>query len=266
MKQEIRQLLGNTTVVGRDILYFEELDSTNTYAKELALTDTPEGTAVIADCQTAGRGRMNRNFQSPKGKGLYLTVLLRPQLPPESLAQVTALAGIAVCGAVERVCGVRPGLKWPNDPVLDGKKVCGILTELVTDGSGGLCLIVGIGINVAQRREDFTPEVAEMAASLEMILKKPVSRPALAAALLEEMDRAYEALKQGDLEKYRACYRRDCVNLGRPVRLLGPDGQEEARAVEIDQDFGLVVRTPDGTEKTVRSGEVSVRGLYGYTE
>ena len=125
---------------------------------------------------------------------------------------------------------------------------------------------VTTGINVAQRLEDFTPEVAEMAASLEMILEKPVSRPALAAALLEELDRSYEALKQGDLEEYRTCYRRDCVNLGRPVRLMGPGGQEEARAVDIDRDFGLVVRTPDGAEKTIRSGEVSVRGLYGYAE
>lgn len=266
MEQEIWRLLENTTVMGRNIMYFEELGSTNTYAKELALTDTPEGTAVIADCQTAGRGRMDRSFQSPKGKGLYLTVLLRPQLPPERLAQVTALAGIAVCNAVERVCGARPGLKWPNDPVLGGKKVCGILSELVTDGKGGLCLVVGIGINVAQRREDFTPEVAEMAASLEMILEKPVSRPAVAAALLEELDRAYEALKRGDLEDYRTRYRRDCVNLGRPVRLMGPGGSEEAEAVDIDWDFGLVVRTPDGGEKTVRSGEVSVRGLYGYAE
>ena len=266
MEQEIRRLLGDTAVMGRNILYFEELGSTNTYVKELALTDAQEGTVVIADCQTAGRGRMDRSFQSPKGKGLYLTVLLRPQLPPERLAQVTALAGMAVCGAVKRVCGVRPGLKWPNDPVLNGKKVCGILTELVTDGKGGLCLVVGIGINVAQRLEDFTPEVAEMAASLEMILEKPVSRPALAAALLEELDRSYEALKQGDLEEYRTCYRRDCVNLGRPVRLMGPGGQEEARAVDIDRDFGLVVRTPDGAEKTIRSGEVSVRGLYGYAE
>ena len=266
MEQEIRRLLGDTAVMGRNILYFEELGSTNTYVKELALTDAQEGTVVIADCQTAGRGRMDRSFQSPKGKGLYLTVLLRPQLPPERLAQVTALAGMAVCGAVERVCSVRPGLKWPNDPVLNGKKVCGILTELVTDGKGGLCLVVGIGINVAQRLEDFTPEVAEMAASLEMILEKPVSRPALAAALLEELDRSYEALKQGDLEEYRTCYRRDCVNLGRPVRPMGPGGQQEARAVDIDRDFGLVVRTPDGVEKTIRSGEVSVRGLYGYAE
>lgn len=266
MEQEIRRLLGNTSVIGRDILYFEELGSTNTYAKELALTDAPAGTVVIADCQTAGRGRMNRSFQSPKGKGLYLTVLLRPQLPPERLAQMTVLAGIAVCGAVERICGVRPGLKWPNDPVLGGKKVCGILAELVTDDSGRLCLVVGIGINVAQRREDFTPEVAEMAASLEMILGKPVSRPALAAALLEELDRAYGALECGDLAEYRARCRQDCVNLGKPVRLMGPDGPEEAEAVDIDRDFGLVVRTPDGKEKAVRSGEVSVRGLYGYAE
>lgn len=266
MEQEIRRLMGPTAFVGREILYFDELDSTNTYAKQLALAGAAGGTVVIADCQTAGRGRMNRSFQSPKGKGLYLTVLLRPELPPERLAPVTALAGVAVCDAVERVCGVCPGLKWPNDPVLDNRKVCGILTELVPDGKGGLCLILGIGINVAQRPEDFTPEVAEMAASLEMALGRPVSRPALAAALLEALDRACTALERGDVTEYRARYRRNCVNLGRPVRLLGPGGPEEAVAVDVDADFGLVVRTPDGAEKTVRSGEVSVRGLYGYAE
>lgn len=266
MEQEIRRLMGDMAVVGREILYFDELDSTNTYAKRLALEGAAGGTVVIADCQTAGRGRMNRSFQSPKGKGLYLTVLLRPKLPPERLAQVTALAGVAVCGAVERTCGVRPGLKWPNDPVLGNRKVCGILTELVPDGKDGLCLGLGIGINVAQRLEDFTPEVAEMATSLELALGKPVSRPALAAALVEELDRVYAALENDTLAEYRARYRRDCVNLGRPVRLMGPGGPEEATAVDIDADFGLVVRTPDGGEKTVQSGEVSVRGLYGYAE
>ena len=125
-------------VIGCEIRRFDCLDSTNTYLKREALAGARDGTVAIADYQTAGRGRRERSFQSPAGKGIYLSVLLRPRLPPERLLLVTALAGVAVCEAVERVCGIRPGLKWPNDPVLGNRKLCGILTELVTDPERGL--------------------------------------------------------------------------------------------------------------------------------
>jgi len=262
MEQEIRALLGPARTVGRELIWLEEVDSTNTYAKELAARGGADGTVVMADCQTAGRGRRERTFQSPRGKGLYLTVLLRPQLPPERLLPVTALAGVAVCAAVERVCGLRPGLKWPNDPVLGGRKLCGILTELTGEGA----LVLGIGVNVAQRAEDFTPDVAAMATSLERELGRPVSRAALAAALIRELDRMYADLRAGDLTAYLSAYRRDCVNLGRQVQLIGPAGRETVTAVGIDDDFGLTVRNGAGETWTVRSGEVSVRGLYGYIE
>ena len=267
---EIRSFLGETAVVGRELRCFAELDSTNNYAKTLAQTGAPDGTAVIADSQTAGRGRMDRSFQSPKGQGIYLSVLLRPALPPDQLPPVTALAGVAVCGAVERVCGLRPGLKWPNDPVLEGKKLCGILTEMSLEAETGRVqsLVLGIGINVGQRPEDFSPEVREVATSLGQVLGRAVSRPRLAAALLEELDRAYAALLAGDLSEYREIYRRDCVNLGKTVQLIpfGGGARETARALDVDGEFSLVVRGEDGRERTVRSGEVSVRGLWGYTE
>lgn len=265
---EIRSFLGPTAIVGRELRCFEELDSTNNYLK--ALTGAPDGLAVTAECQTAGRGRMDRSFQSPKGAGVYLSVLLRPELPPDRLPSMTALAGVAVCAAVERLCGVRPGLKWPNDPVLNGKKLCGILTEASLEAETGRLqsMVVGVGVNVAQKPEDFSPEVREMAASLLQVLGRPVSRPRLAAALLEELDKAYAALLAGDLSAYLAAYRRDCVNLGRTVRLIpfGGGERETAQAVDIDGDFSLIVRGADGEERTVRSGEVSVRGLWGYTE
>ena len=227
-----------------------------------------DGTVVVADCQTAGRGRMNRSFQSPRGKGVFLTVLLRPDLPVERLLPVTAMAGVAVCRAVERLCGVRQGLKWPNDPVLNGKKVCGILTEMSMEAETGRLqyLVAGIGVNVHQTEEDFTPEVAVLATSLSRELGRPVSRPALAAALIEEADRMYWALETGDLAPYLSAYRQSCVNLGRTVQLLSGGRRETAEALDIDEDFGLVVRLPDGRTRTVRSGEVSVRGLYGYAE
>ena len=265
-EEMIRAMLPPVRTVGREVRCFPELDSTNTYVKEIACGGAPEGVVVIADCQTAGRGRMNRSFQSPRGKGLYLTALLRPELPPERLLPVTALAGVAVCDAVEETCGVRPGLKWPNDPVLSGRKLCGILTELGTDPAGGLFLAVGIGINVGQTAEDFGPELAEVAGSLAMA-GYSVSRPALAAALIAALDRLYGDLCRGDLSDCLTAYRRDCVNLGKTVQLLRPDGtRRQAEAIGIDDAFGLTVRYPEGGTETVRTGEVSVRGLYGYVE
>ena len=182
---------------------------------------------------------------------------------------MTALAGVAVCRAAERMCGVKAGLKWPNDPVLNGKKLCGILTEMSLEAETGRLqyLVVGIGINVVQAPEDFPPDVRKIATSLQQELGHPVSRPALAAALIEELDQLYAALLAGDLSSYLEAYRSRCVNLGKTVQLLTPDGEREiAQAVDVDDQFGLVVRTPEGVEKAIRSGEVSVRGLYGYVE
>lgn len=267
---EIRNALGEWTgTVGRRLCCLDTVDSTNTYAKQLALSGGEDGTVVTADCQTAGRGRMDRSFQSPAGKGIYLTALLRPGLPPERLLPVTALAGVAVCRAVEDTCGLRPLLKWPNDPVLDGRKVCGILTEMGMEAETGRVqyVAVGIGVNVSQTEEDFPPGLRGMAVSLAAALGGPVSRPALAAALIRELDSLYGALRSGDLSAYLAAYRSRCVNLGRTVQLLTPDGgRETARALDVDEQFGLVVAGEDGKVRTVRSGEVSVRGLYGYAE
>jgi len=265
---EVRSFLGTTNTVGSRLLCFDTIDSTNTYARQTALEGAEDGTVVIADSQTAGRGRMGRSFQSPRGKGIYLSVLFRPDLPPERMMSVTALAGLAVCGAVERVCGVRPGLKWPNDPVLGNRKLCGVLTEMALEGETGRVrhLVVGVGINVHHGQNDFQDEVAQIATSLRMELGKPVSRPHLAAVLLEELDRMYQALLSGDLTEQLAAYRKDCVNLGKQVQLIGGEERETVTAVDVDENFGLVVRTADGTERTVRSGEVSVRGLYGYVE
>ena len=264
---EIRNFLQETRTVGRVLGgMIRACEKRKVPLSELE--GAADGTVVVANCQTAGRGRMDRSFQSPRDKGIYLTVLLRPDLPTERLIPVTALAGVAVCEAVEQVCGVRPGLKWPNDPVLGNKKLCGILTEMSLEAETGRLqyLVVGIGVNVLHEAVDFSPEVAEIATSLQMQLGHPVSRPALAAAMIEGLDRLYTALKTGNLSAYLAAYRRDCVNLGKTVQLLGTQGRETVTAVGIDDEFGLVVRAADGTEKTVRSGEVSVRGMYGYLE
>ena len=249
-----------------DLRCLEEVDSTNSYLKREALAGAPHGTVVVANCQTAGRGRMTRSFQSPPGKGVYLSILLRPQLPPEELLGVTGMTAVAVCAAVEKTAGVRPQIKWTNDLVLNGRKICGILTEMALEGESGLTqsLVIGAGVNVGHTDADFGPEVAKMATSLAQE-GYAVSRSALAAAMIEEFNRLGEALG-GDIGPWVDAYRRDCVTLGKPVRLLWTGGQTQADALDIDSQFGLIVRFPEGGEQIVRTGEVSVRGLYGYVE
>ena len=249
-----------------DLRCLEEVDSTNSYLKREALSGAPHGTVAVANGQSAGRGRMTRSFQSPPGKGVYLSILLRPHLPPMDLMGVTGMTAVAVCGAVERAAGVRPGIKWTNDLVLNGRKICGILTEMALETESGLTqsLVIGAGVNVSHTPEDFGPEVSRMATSLAQEGYR-VSRSALAAAMIEEFNRLGEALG-GDASHWVDAYRRDCVTLGRPVRLLWTDRQVRGEALDIDEQFGLVVRLEDGSETTVRTGEVSVRGLYGYTE
>ena len=254
----------DTKTVGRRILCFDALDSTNTYAKKAAQEGAADGLVVIAAEQTGGRGRLGRAFHSPK-KGLYLTALLRPDLPGAAVMPVTALAAVAATAAVERTCGLRPGIKWTNDLVLGGRKLAGILTELGLEGESGRVqyIAVGVGVNVNEDAADFPPELAPIATSLALETGAPVSRLALAAALIEELDKAYAALG-GDLGVYRRAYRENCVTLGREVRILGGGAERRGLAEDVDEDFGLIVRRTDGARETVRSGEVSVRGLYGY--
>ena len=255
----------DTKVVGSIVRCFEAIDSTNTYAKIAAAEPDNNGLVVIADQQTGGRGRCGRSFESPAGLGLYLSALLKPKANPADVIPVTAMAAVAVCNAVERVCGIRPGIKWTNDIILNGKKLAGILTEMGIEGESGQLqyVVVGIGLNVNHQSGDFTPEIEKMATSLALETGKPVRRLALACALVEELDRVYADIG-GDRTPYLAAYRRDCVTLGKEVRIIGSGQERTGVALDIDESFGLRVRTADGTEELVQSGEVSVRGLYGY--
>ena len=176
----------------------------------------------------------------------------------------SALAATAVRRAIRRSCGLSCGIKWPNDLVLSGRKVCGILAEALPGPEGSLWVVVGIGINVCQRREDFLPELRETAASLSMIAGAEIDRAALETAFLEELEALRRELPQETAER-RQEYGAACLNLGRRVRVLRPGGEREALAVSLTPDYGLAVRYDDGTEEVLRSGEVSVRGLYGYT-
>jgi len=266
---EIRACLGETKRVGRVLTCFDRIDSTNAYLKRAAAeTNAPDGAVAVADEQTGGRGRRGRSFLSPAGKGVYLSVLLRPALEPERLLPLTGFVAVAMCAAVERAAGVRPGIKWTNDLVLNGRKLCGILTELSVEGESGALqyVVVGIGVNVAHTREDFAGELERIATSLTAETGKRVSRAALAAAMIEELDALYDALLRGDTQAYLDAYRRDCLTIGREVQLLWQDAHERVRAVGVDDRLGLEVVRADGSRDIIRTGEVSVRGLYGYIE
>ena len=265
-EQGIRACLQKVNTVGGRIDCFASIDSTNAYLKRIAADGAPDGTVAVAAEQTAGRGRRGRVFQSAAGKGVYLSVLLRPQPTPEQLMPLTGLCAVAMCDAVERVGLVRPRIKWTNDLLLNGKKLGGILTELGMENGTISYVIIGIGINVSQQKEDFEGEVADLATSLERELGREVSKNELAAAMIAALDTLYDDLKRGSTAEYVERYRRDCVTLGKEVQLLWQDVREKVFALDVDEQFGLVVRRENGTIETVRTGEVSVRGLYGYVK
>lgn len=240
---------------------YETVDSTNTVCRTLAREGAPDGTAVLACRQTAGRGRMGRGFESPAGLGLYLSMLWRPVTSPEGLLPLTAMAAASAVLAIRRVTGADIRIKWPNDLVLRGKKLAGILTEASLSGGGVEHVVIGIGVNLRQTASDFSPEVAKTATSLaaEGITAEDA---ALETALIDALRQAFRHLCAP--ETFLDDYRRLCLNPGHPVRLL-PSG-ETVTALDIDSSYGLVVRHGDGAVQTLRCGEVSVRGLYGYTD
>jgi len=248
----------------RDTLYwYDTIDSTNTRAKQMAREGAPHGTVLIAGHQTGGRGRMGRTFQSPEGQGVYLSVILRPNCEPSKLMHLTCAAGVAITEAVEAVSGVRPQVKWINDLVVDGKKLGGILTEMSVDKGIVEYAVIGIGINCLQKARDFSPEIANLATSLSMTAEKIVPPEKLAAAMvtvLWKMNAVLFTHKAELMERYR----KSCVTLGKEIQVIRGDTVLPGTAIDMDDDGGLLVKYSDGTTQFVTSGEVSVRGMYGY--
>ena len=250
--------------VGGRVICLDRVDSTNNECRRQAALGAEDGLVVIAGEQSGGKGRRGRSFQSLPGKGLYLSALLRPDVPTHQVSQLTAWVAVAVCRAVEGLTGLPGQIKWVNDVLLGGKKLCGILCEMGLDDDGRLDhVVVGIGVNVSQTPEDFGPQLSPIATSLAQHMPSPPRRGQVASALMEELS----VLRQGFPHRrgsYLEEYRRRCVTLGRDVLLIRGEEQRSAFALDVNEDFSLRVRLPDGSEEDVFSGEASVRGLEGY--
>ena len=259
MKEQLFTLLPKEHPWYQNIYWFDTIDSTNTEAKKMAQNGAPHGTVLIADRQTGGRGRMGRSFSSPGGKGIYMSVILRPGCRAVELMHLTCAVGVCMCDAVDSVSGFRPQINWINDLIACGKKLGGILTELsLVPGTDTVDFaIVGVGINCLQTLEDFPEELQDIAISLSSVAE-PVERAELAAAMICNFG-AMDHLLLTQKEGLMACYRRDCCTLGQDIYLIRNEMRIPCRALDVDNDGGLSVIFPDGTTEIVTSGEVSTR-------
>ena len=244
--------------------FLPETGSTNLLLDKMAKEGAPHGTVVMADRQTDGRGRMGRSFLSPGGVGVYMSILLRPVCGPQQLMHLTCAAAVAMCDAVEAATGYRPGIKWTNDLVINRRKIAGILTKLALSASGTIdYAIVGIGINCCQELADFPESLQATAGSLHTALNAPISRPQVAAAMMESLWHMDQDLLSSQGEMLRQ-YRADCITIGQDISLVRGSEIRHGKALDVDSSGALVVQFSDGSIQAVSSGEVSVRGMYGY--
>ena len=263
MKNELLSCLPASFPWRGNIHHFDTIDSTNTRAKEMAAAGAPHGTVLIADSQTGGRGRLGRSFHSPAGSGIYLSVILRPNCPARELMHLTCAVAVAAADGIEAATNLRPGIKWTNDLVVAQKKLGGILTELSVNQAGMVeYAVVGIGINCGQAAGDFPPEIENIATSLRLCTGKQIDRAQVTAQIILALDATFHQLQNADAILAR--YRKDCMTIGREISLVRGDEIRHGKALDVDIQGALVVEFSDGHTENVASGEVSVRGMYGY--
>lgn len=246
---------------GRTIEYRESVGSTNELAKQMARAGAPEGLLVIADEQTAGKGRLGRAWATPRGSALAISLLLRPDLPPYHAPRITLAAAVAVCEAVREVTGLQAGIKWPNDLQIGGRKFCGILTEMEAEIDRVAFVVLGIGLNVHLAQEEMDPAFRESATSLAMEGAAGVRRAALVQATMARLEPICQDLTGGRFDRVLDRWRALSVTLGSPVRVLNLSGEThlEGTAEAVDEEGALLVRDGAGQLQRVVSGEVSLR-------
>jgi len=258
LPSEIGPLL-RTEWMGKKVHYFNSIDSTNSTAYQLALNGAEEGEVVIGESQEKGRGRLGRQWVSPPFLNLYLSVVLRPKIPPHQASLITFMAAVAAAETIERHSGLTPSIKWPNDLLLGKKKVAGLLNEIHSETDRIHFVILGMGVNLNMDTKEFPKEIRTKATSLKEERGQPVSRKAFAALLLEELERWYEIfLKEGGAPVLKAWRDRAQIR-GKKVRVTSFDEVLIGRAIDVDSDGALILETRDGERKRIVAGDVEYK-------
>jgi BirA family biotin operon repressor/biotin-[acetyl-CoA-carboxylase] ligase len=250
--------LGKTKVIGRDIRVFEQTTSTNDVIEKLARDGVKEGAVVFAESQTSGRGRLGRKWISPERKGLWFSILLRPDLRPQETTQLTVASATALRRAIQSETGLKPDIKWPNDILVGGKKVAGILTELSAELDRVKQIILGIGVDVNLGANEFPAELRRLATSLKIESGRAISRPELAAAVLRELDFDYARICAGKFTAVADEWQAHCATIGREVTIQIGERRIRGRAESLDDDGALLVRTEHGHLERITGGDVTM--------
>ena len=242
------------------VLVLDTTDSTNKLLREMAFHGAVQGQVVIANEQTMGRGRMGRSFFSPKDKGIYFSYLLKPDTAPKDAVTLTAWTAVSVVRAISKVSGFTPGIKWVNDLVSNGRKLCGILTEMSIESETGRIdsIIIGIGININNESSDFSDDIKDIATSIFLESGKKISRAELACATIQEMDKLASSWPDGR-DEYLEAYRKYDITSGRDVNIISGGNIRPAKAISINDDFSLKIQNSEGKTEDLSSGEVSLR-------
>jgi BirA family biotin operon repressor/biotin-[acetyl-CoA-carboxylase] ligase len=248
--------LGKTKVIGRDIRVFEQTTSTNDVIEKLARDGVKEGVVVFAESQTRGRGRLGRKWISPAHKGLWFSILLRPDLRPQETTQLTVASATALRRAIQSETGLKPEIKWPNDILIGGKKVAGILTELSAELDKVRYVILGIGIDVNLDAGEFPVELKKIATSLKIETGETISRAELAVAILRELDFDYARIGSGKFPAVADEWESDCVTIGKNVMVHIGNRKIRGRAESLDEDGALILRTEHGHLERIIGGDV----------
>ena len=250
--------LGKTKVIGRDIRVFEQTTSTNDVMEKLARDGVKAGVVVFAESQTKGRGRLGRKWISPAHKGLWFSILLRPDLRPQETTQLTVVAAIALRRAIESETNLKPEIKWPNDILIGGKKVAGILTELSAELDRINHVILGIGVDVNLSAGEFPAELKKTATSLKIETGEAIARAELASAILRELDGDYSRICAGKFPAVAEEWEKNCVTIGKNVTVQIGDRKIRGRAESLDDDGALRLRTEHGRLERITGGDVTL--------
>lgn len=249
----------NTKIIGKEMHYKPSVDSTNRLAKALAYHGAADGAIVVAEEQLGGKGRLERSFYSPRNKGIWFSVIMRPKFLPYEAPKCTLMAAVAVAEAMKRF-DLRAEIKWPNDIMHDGRKLVGILTEMTCELSRINYIVVGVGINVNISRDEFPEEIRPVAASLSEINGEPLSRVKLFRAVIEEFDKLYLKINESGFDEVLKRWKKYNITLGKTVKVISAtDGSSfTGKAIDLDAEGALIVDTKEG-RRTVYAGDVSIR-------